>query len=283
MPESGNAQSLKHVLRIIAAGAVRRQPKPHALLEHVVEAHAPASKLAVAGRSVHYKHAACSAGLDVLVGAPHAWRHEKAIRQDADLVEMTDRADTEKNLALQKLAFRLADVHMHHGIEVDRRLLAAPELLLSTAVRSRGTDDRQDQVGAAAYGSREFHEIFQRLRTLESRDPLDLLARSRGRVFCINADRSLILAIREGERQPSPHSGISHRGDGVQSAPVRPRRSHVEGIHHARAAGSDHLDDPELRADVDRFVRILAPPRSNVLPPYLEREPRPCTLEQIRG
>src|ERR1700736_1744306 len=81
-----------------------------------------------------------------LVCGPPPSRPGKAIRQDADLVEMTDRADTEKTLALQKLAFRLADVHMHHGIEVDRRLLAAPELLLSTAVRSRGTDDRQDQV-----------------------------------------------------------------------------------------------------------------------------------------
>src|SRR6202048_1694992 len=208
MPESGKAQSLKHVLRIIAAGAVRREPKPHALLEHVVEAHAPASKLAVAGRIVNDNRAACSGALDVLVGEPHAVRHGKATRQDADLVEMTERADTEKNLALQKLAFRLADVHMHHGIEVDRRLLAAPELLLSTSARRRGSDDRQYRVGPPAYASRELQEIFQRLRTLESRDPLDLLARSRGQVFCINADRGLVLAIRQGERQPAPHSGI---------------------------------------------------------------------------
>jgi len=130
---------------------------------------------------------------------------------------MADRADAEQDLALEKLALRFADVHVHHGIELERGILAAPELLLRTPVRRRGTDDRQHQMRAVAHRFRKLDEILQRLGALEPRDARDLRPRRRGQVFCVEADGRLVLPIRQGERQAASHSRISHRGDGIQA------------------------------------------------------------------
>ena len=88
--------------------------------------------------------------------------------------------------------------------------------------------------------------------------------------------------IGQRQREAATHSGIGHCVDDIERAHVRQRRAGIKMIHHAGAAGADHLDDAELRADIDRFVRIFAPAGADVLPPDLERQARPCSLEEIR-
>jgi hypothetical protein len=237
--------------------AVGREPEPHTLLEHVVEAHASAAELAVAGRIVHHDGAARGGALDVVVGQPDAVRHRQAIGQNADLVEMTDRAHAEQTLALEKLALGFADVHMDHGVELDRRLLALLELFHGAAMRRRWTDDRQHQVGAATNRFGELDKVLQRLRAFEPRNALDFLARGCGQAAGIEADGRLVLLVRQRQRQAAAHAGICHRRDDIQSAHVRQRRAGVKVIHHAGASGADHLDDAKLRADIDRFVRSI--------------------------
>ena len=91
VPGTRKPHRLEHVLRVVAAGAVGREPHSGATPQHLVEAHAAAAELSVAGRIVDRNGALAGDPLDVALRQPNAVSHRQAFIEKTNFIEMGHR------------------------------------------------------------------------------------------------------------------------------------------------------------------------------------------------
>ena len=92
--------------------------------------------------------------------------HRKSIVEDSNLVEVRHRTSSKTFNALHELPFGLANMHVHHRVEVVSELHATNQLFRRAAMWRGRAHNRQHKLRPTANVLREAKKLVERLPSL---------------------------------------------------------------------------------------------------------------------